>query len=133
MLTGTFALILLAKKFDDSIPDEIDDPLAHAFDNWFTNASTGAIENEKDIDPTVRAAKEEEASSEEVGDVKHLDGPSEKFMEAEAQVYGVIIGPPFHLLHEPTFWITFVSDFHFFSVPISEFPTLYFYMKLVFI
>ena len=59
MLAGTFALIWFAKKYDGSILDEIDDPSAHAFDNWFANAATGVVDATKNNDVTVKGIDEE--------------------------------------------------------------------------
>ena len=48
MLAGTFGLIELGKKFDDSIDDPIDDESAHAFDDWFKDAAKGAEDTSDD-------------------------------------------------------------------------------------
>jgi len=74
MLAATFGLIEIAKKFDDSIPEELDDPSAHAFDDWFSNAGIVAPDSEKDVDVTAKGNKEldgsvgEEPKSDEVDD-----------------------------------------------------------------
>ena len=52
MLAGTFGIIEVCKRFDDSIKEPIDDPSAHAFDDWFKDAAKGAedtSEDEKEI------------------------------------------------------------------------------------
>jgi len=78
MLAATFAIIELAKKFDDSIPEEIDDPSAHAFDNWFANAGIVAPVSEKDVDVTAKGNKE---SDESVG-----EGPESEEVDDEQEV-----------------------------------------------
>jgi AGZA family xanthine/uracil permease-like MFS transporter len=41
MLAGTFSIIELAKRFDETIQEEVDDESAHAFDDWFKDAAKG--------------------------------------------------------------------------------------------
>lgn len=72
-------LIQVAKKFDGTILDEIDDPSAHAFDNWFEEAKTGAVEAAKDRDVTVKGVIDEESDG--------VQQPFEKEAEADAMYY----------------------------------------------
>jgi AGZA family xanthine/uracil permease-like MFS transporter len=51
MLAGTFGLIEVARKFDDTLEGELDDETAHAFDDWFANAGI-VVDDEKHIDVT---------------------------------------------------------------------------------
>ena len=57
MLAATFGLIEVAKKFDDSIPEEIDDPSAHAFDNWFSNAGIVAPDSRRTLRRTLMSRR----------------------------------------------------------------------------
>lgn len=42
MLCATFGLIHLARRFDSSMLEELDDPSNHAFDDWFADAAKPA-------------------------------------------------------------------------------------------
>lgn len=41
MLAAFFALIQIARRFDKDMQEELDDPSAHAFDDWFKDAGKG--------------------------------------------------------------------------------------------
>ena len=87
MLGATFLLIQVAKRFDSSIMDEIDDPSAHAFENWFAEAKTGAVEAAKDRDVTVKGVVDEESEEvqpEPVDQVVDADYQPDHLSEFEA-------------------------------------------------
>jgi len=63
MLAGTFGIIEICKRFDDQIKEPIDDPSAHAFDDWFKDAGKGAedtSEDEEIPEPVVQKSVDEE-------------------------------------------------------------------------
>jgi AGZA family xanthine/uracil permease-like MFS transporter len=60
MLAATFALIEVAKKFDPTIKDEMDDESAHAFDNWFKDASKGGDTSSEEDEKEIKVIDDEE-------------------------------------------------------------------------
>lgn len=62
MLAATFGVIYTISKFDETIGDEIDDPSAHAFDDWFKDAAKGAegYEEDEEVKPVDDPVSSEE-------------------------------------------------------------------------
>lgn len=72
ILAVTFGFIMVLSKFDDTIKSPVDDESAHAFDDWFKDATKGAIDNSssdeelaKDKDETAGEPRKELSSSED--------------------------------------------------------------------
>jgi AGZA family xanthine/uracil permease-like MFS transporter len=67
MLAATFGLIDLAKRFDSSIKEEVDDESAHAFDDWFKDAALGSdTSSQEDEKKVVEMDESDESESPKV-------------------------------------------------------------------